>query len=43
MSKLTNRVLRYVYKDTVSEMWELLLNKYEVKDAQGINYKEKIS
>ena len=36
MSTLTYRVLGNVYKDTASEMWELLNNKYEVKDAQGI-------
>ena len=38
ISTLTVRVLRNVYKDTASEMWELLCNKYEVKDAQGINF-----
>ena len=27
-----------MYKDTTSEMWELLCDKYEVKDAHGINF-----
>ena len=38
MSKITDCVLRIVYKETAKEMWAALCTKYEVKDIQGINF-----
>jgi hypothetical protein len=38
MSTITDNVLRSVYKETAKEMWAALCTKYEVKDAQGINF-----